>query len=186
MKKVYFFGAGFCAKKFARKVELSLKSLGDYQIIGFLDNDIKKIGTLFMGYEIFHMDILKKSPADLILLFLMDDDSYDVVFKQLSLIVLPEKIHEYYFPLKKLLERHYKDTGNMEIKNTIEYISNNKISVFNQFITEKYTYDEVKWDEKNDLPYVDFITVKGKKVPMYYPRNYKFIEKDGGGYILKI
>ena len=183
MKKVYFFGTGFCAKTFAKKVELSLKTLGNYQIIGFLDNDIRKTGTLFMGYEVFPIHILKDNPADLILLFLMDDDKYNAVFEQLSKIVLPEKIHEYYFPLKKLLQKRYKDSRDIEIKETLEYISNNKISVFNQFITEKYTYDEVKWDKKIDLPYVEFMTVIGKKVPMYYPRDYKFIEKEGSLYI---
>lgn len=36
MKKVYFFGAGYCAKTFSNKVKITLNVLGNFQIVGFL------------------------------------------------------------------------------------------------------------------------------------------------------
>ena len=40
MRKVYFFGTGNCAKMYADKTEIALKTLGNYEIMGFLDNDV--------------------------------------------------------------------------------------------------------------------------------------------------
>lgn len=69
------------------------------------------------------------------------------------------------------------DTANEEIQETLDYISAGKISIFNQFVNKRSTYDEVKWDTQVDLPYIDFKTIEGKKKPMYYPRNYKFFKR---------
>lgn len=179
MKTVYFFGTGYCAKKFANKVKLSLETLGDYRVLGFLDNDTKKIGTSFLGIPVYNPVILKDSPSDLVLLFLMEDDNYNEAFNQLSQMLPQEQIQRYYFPLRLLVEKRYRFSENVEIKETLNYILKNKLSVFNQYITEKSTYDEVKWDNKVDLPYVDFTTAEGRIVPMYYPRNYKFLNRKG-------
>lgn len=183
MKKVFFFGTGYCAKLFAGKVKIALEILGDFQILGFLDNDINKTGTIYEGYNVYNPYILKKSSCDLVLLFLIDDVSYEAVWKQLSGIISPELIQRYDFPLKILIQNRYKDFADVQIKETLEYISYNKLSVFNQFIKAEDTFDEVKWNRKIDLPYIDFTTIEGRKVPMYYPRNYKFVEKDGMRYV---
>lgn len=183
MKKVYFFGAGFCAEHFADKVMLALKKLGGYELIGFLDNNIDKTGTQFSGYPVYHPDILAKVPCDMILIFLMERTAYEAVFRQLSAFVPEKVIHEYYFPLEIMLQNNYKGSDDKEIKETLEYITCNGISVFNQFIHADYTYNEVKWDEQVNLPYIDFTTVEGSTVPMYYPRDYKFVSRDGGLYV---
>lgn len=183
MKKVYFFGTGYCARLFSSKVKIALGSLGDFQILGFLDNDKSKIGTVFEGYQVYHPDILKETSCDLVLLFLMEEGSCQAVFRQLAVYLRPEQIQEYTYPLKELLQKNYKDSKDAKIKETLEYISDRKISVFNQFITADYTYDEVKWDNGADLPYIDFRTAEGRKVPMYYPREYEFVKKDGGLYV---
>ena len=52
MKRVYFFGTGNCAEMYADKIEITLKSLGDYKIMGFLDNDVNKVGMFFGKYKI--------------------------------------------------------------------------------------------------------------------------------------
>ena len=71
MRKVYFFGTGNCAKMYADKSEIALKALGNYEIMGFLDNDVNKEGTQFGKYKVFKPDILKEHPCDLVLIFLM-------------------------------------------------------------------------------------------------------------------
>lgn len=184
MKKVYFFGTGLCAKKFAHRVESTLNKLGNFKVMGFLDNDVKKIGSLFRGYKVFNPNILKESPCDMILLFLMDDIQYEVVFHQLSAMISSKHIHPYYYPLRMLLEINYRNTDDIEIRNTLKYISSHKITVFNQFIDIDNTYDEVKWDYHADLPYIDFSTIDGKTVPMYFPPEYgKIVAKSGGYYV---
>ena len=44
-------------------------------------------------------------------------------------------------------------------------------------------YPHVKWDKRIDLPYIDFQTIEGKKVPMYYPKDFRFTEMNGGYYV---
>lgn len=186
MKKVFFFGTGYCAKLFANKVMIALRALGNFQIMGFLDNNVNKVGTQFEGYKVYHPDVLKNNPDSAILLFLLDNDNYITVFKQLQESVPAEQIHRYDFPLQLLLQRRYKDSADAEIRETLKYISNNKISVFNQFISQEDTYDEVKWDRDLDLPYIDFWTVEGRKLPLFYPRNYEFVKKDGISYVINL
>jgi hypothetical protein len=186
MKKVFFFGAGFCAEAFLDKVKIALESLGDYSILGFLDNDENKIGTLFEGYQVYSPDILSVVPCDLILFFLFQESRYKPVIQQLSQFRPIEQIQDYTFPLKLLLQKKYCDSKEGEIKETLNYVLNHPVSVFNQFITADDTYDEVKWDYKADLPYIEFKTIDDKKVPMYYPRNYEFVKKDGGLFVLNL
>ena len=186
MKKVFFFGAGFCAEAFLDKVKIALESLGDYSILGFLDNDENKIGTLFEGYQVYSPDILSVVPCDLILFFLFQESRYKPVIQQLSQFRPIEQIQDYTFPLKLLLQKKYCDSKEAEIKETLNYVLNHPVSVFNQFITAGDTYDEVKWDYKADLPYIEFKTIDDKKVPMYYPRNYEFVKKDGGLFVLNL
>lgn len=183
MNNVFFFGTGDCAKLYANKVNLALKSLGDFQLVGFLDNDTAKVGTVFEGYRVYNPGIIKKFSCDMVLLFLLDDTNYVRVIHQLSDMISIEKIHRYDFPLKVMVQKRYKDSTDREIKETLEYILNHQISVFNQFIHAESTYDEVKWDKQVSLPYIDFTTAEGRKVPMYYPENYRFTEKDGSFYI---
>lgn len=186
MRKVYFFGTGNCAKMYADKTEIALKTLGNYEIMGFLDNDVNKEGMQFGKYKVFKPDILREYPCDLVLVFLLNDDDFGNVYKQLLEYVPYDIIHECFFPLKLLLQNSYKDTADKEIQETLDYVSANKISVFNQFINKRYTYDEVKWDTQVDLPYIDFMTIEGKKKPMYYPRNYNFFKKNGIHYIYNL
>lgn len=183
MKRVYFFGTGHCAKFYLNKVESALRILGDFQIIGFLDNDSNKIGNMFGNYKIYSPDILKNSSCDLILLFLMNDVQYNAVYCQLSEFISTHLIQDYCYPLKQLLERNYKDSDDLEIKDTLKYISSNRISIYNQFISKNNVYDEVKWDKCIDLPYIDFQTIEGKKVPMYYPKDFRFTEINGSYYV---
>lgn len=183
MKKVYFFGTGWCAEFYSNKVKLAIEALGNFQIVGFLDNDISKIGTVFEGYQVYHPDILKEYPCDLILLFLVKKENYTTVLRQLSQIVSPQKIQNYDFPLKLLIQKRYENSDDTEIKEFLEYISDNSLTFFNQFIKADHTYDEVKWDSNFDLPYIDFTTVEDRKLPMYYPRDYQFLKKDKTFYI---
>lgn len=186
MKKVYFFGTGSCASDFAEKIKITLKSLGDYHVVGFLDNDKKKIGSTFLGEMVYHPEILRNHPCDLVLLFLKDNRNYEAVSRQLAELIPSERIHDYFDPLRELLWKNYKDAKDAEIRETLEYISNREITVFNQFIKDAPTLDEVKWDSKIDLPYIDFMTIDGKTVPMYYPRNYNFVEKDGSFFVVNL
>lgn len=184
MKKVYLFGTGYCAKIFASKVKTALTALGDFQILGFLDNDEKKEGTVFEGIRIYNPYILKQCTCDLVLVLLLDDNKYKSVAQQLSNYIPAEKIQDYLYPLKLLLQRRYENSDNEEIKETLRYISDNKITVFNQFIDSKNTYDEVKWDDTVSMPYIEFTTVDGSILPMYYPSSYnKFVRKNGAIYV---
>lgn len=101
----------------------------------------------------------------------------------MAAILPPGVIEPYYFPLKLLLQKRYENSTNTEIRETLNYISNHKMSVFNQFIQSPYTYDEVKWDSHINLPYIDFTTVDGKTVPMYYPPEYNFIKKENSIFV---
>jgi hypothetical protein len=186
MKKVYFFGTGYCAELYADKVELTLKTLGGFEVAGFLDNDLNKIGKTFGKYKIYSPEIIKSSSCDMVFIFLINDIHYNAVYKQLSALISPHLIYAYYYPLKLLLEKNYKNSDDLEILETLKYISKNKISVYNQFISENDVYDIVKWDRHIDLPYIDFLTMEGRRVPMYYPRDYKFTEREGNRYIAGI
>ena len=116
MKKVFFFGAGFCAEAFLDKVKIALESLGDYSILGFRDNDENKIGTLFEGYQVYSQ---YGRTCDLILFFLFQESRYKPVIQQLSQFRPIEQIQDYTFPLKLLLQKKYCDSKEGEIKETL-------------------------------------------------------------------
>lgn len=62
MEKVYIYGTGSKALQFLPV--LSLK----YQILGFLDSDIKRQGQFLLGIKIFHMSSLPETHYDHIII----------------------------------------------------------------------------------------------------------------------
>ena len=64
-------------------------------------------------------------------------------------------------------------SNNQELKDTIEYLRKNKLSVRNQYANKETVEYKVYIDQENQYPYVEYC---GRR--MYYPRDYVF-EKNG-------
>ena len=139
------------------------------EIIGYIDNNTSKQHSIYNGYEILSPQEAVRLDFDKILIM---STFFDEIEEQLvnELLVPRVKISDYrYFTKIRILNR-YKTSANPEIQKITNYISHNRLEVFNYDFVEKY-YDfnvEVLFDEKVEMFYV-----MHNNHPMYFSKAYK-------------
>ena len=165
MENILIFGTGGRAEKVLKTVD------EDSEIIGFIDNNEKKQGTLFHNKVVFSINEINNLTWDVIVICSV---AYKAIVKQLLEIgIASEKIKSWeYFHRKRFLKeyntQHY--CNNIEIQKVVDYVKLKGLSVFNYPFKEKYeeTCDiEVSYDRECDLYYVMYM---GKK--MYMKRSF--------------
>lgn len=93
-----------------------------------------------------------------------------------------EQFKNYLWLLRQCMIKKYEDFDDPAIQETLAYWKTHDISVFNQHITkEQCTFDKVFFDE--DLPYVYFKMDGGDYRKMYYPRDEKFVIRNGEQFV---
>lgn len=140
-----------------------------YEIMGFIDNNPQKEGTLFHGKRVYSSTILDKIVPDKIVIL---TDSYDEIRCQI-LELYPELdaiIENKNFFYKESLLRRYSDEKDKEIIKVLDFIKKNGLDIFNYDFKRKYENLDIKvyLDERCGLYYVMHYDK-----PLYFSRNYK-------------
>lgn len=177
MLKFLLFGTG----KVACHIMKGIGSLeGDLQILGFVDNDTHKHGTIFYDKNVFSPNQISNIQYDYICILL--EKGYIDVYNQLAYgyHIDKSKLVNKYFLLKHIMMEKYKNDSDPDIQDTISYWNTNDLTFFNQFQYQSAQYDEVFWDTENNMPYVLY-----KERKLYYPRTYRgFIVRSNSLYVI--
>lgn len=149
----------------------------EIEIVGVIDNDEKKQGTLFYGKTVSAPNSILYIQYDYICILL--ERGYEDVYRQLlyGYHIEKSRLSDKFFLLKQIMNYKYQDSSDEDIRKTISYWSKNKLSFFNQFEFAPALYEKIYWDMDNNMPYAFY----GDK-RLYYPRNYRFFERDDGIY----
>lgn len=165
MLSIFIWGTGNVAKMMLSQC----LNLDQYRIIGFIDNDYKKVGTTFNRYPVFAPSILLTEDFDKIIIM---SDFYLEIKEQIIGIneSLEKKIENKYFFIKQSLLKRYRTTDNKEIGHIVDWVEEHGLDVFNYDFVEKYSseYVDIGFDEEEKLFFVNHF---GKK--MYFPRKFE-------------
>lgn len=150
-----------------------------FHIIGFFDNFPQN--ERFFGYNIFNAELIQNIDFDKILICCNKKNTIEIRNQLLEQYNVPNnKIFSHADFLKNLLKKKYKNSTDKEVCSFVDYLNkDNEVSVFNNFITAKDSYDEVFWDKNIGLPYILFQNINNRKVKMYYPNEYDFTKHEG-------
>lgn len=148
------------------------------KIVAIVDNDAKKVGTLYEEYRIESPDIIAKMNYDRIVI--CTRLHFDEIVKQLTTQyhVAPHIISDYVYYSKVNLINYYKKNEhelNQDIIELLQYIKeHDELEVFNYSFTDKYKSVKIDsyFDEEKGLFYVDYY---GKR--MYLKRCYNTKDK---------
>lgn len=168
-EKIYIWGTGAVANQVLSQNDL----FEDFEILGFIDNNESRKGTCFVGRKVFGAEILNENNPDRIVIL---TDFYEEIVKQITeeLKICNIPIENKNFFYKHNLLKRYNDTTEPEIRETIDYIKENNLQVFNAPFVKRYADIpvEVEFDEDNGLFYLYH---QGKK--MYISRKYDTADK---------
>jgi hypothetical protein len=181
MIKIYIWGSGYIANEALTSMESVVGDIGNndiFHIKGIIDNNCTKWHTFFHGYEIVSPGEAVENGFDNIVI-LMEND-WDVgIQAKFGYRIPSEKVKNKDYFLKLILMLKYRDSNNAEIQQTLKYLENNDISMFNQYLKPAQMVHPVIWDKKINLPYIEFEDIVGKIHKMYFPRNHQFDIQDG-------
>lgn len=149
--KILLWGTG----EVATHVMNECATLGNYEILGFIDNNVNKIGSYFFGKEIYNPQVLKEKEVDKIVVL---SDAYEEIKEQI-VKCFPEysdSIENKNFFYRESLIQRYEGNKDPEIRDVLEYIKRNGLSVFNYKFASRYLDKEIQVfrDEDCGLYYV--------------------------------
>lgn len=169
MYRILIWGTG----KVSLKVLQLCQTLNEYDIIGFIDNNPDKKGTIFWGKEVYSIDILESIVPDKIVIL---TNAFDEIYKQIVALYpqYEQMIENKNFFYKESIFRRYQDSMNEEIIDILNFIKSNDLNIFNYDFTDRYKNMDVTicFDEENGLYYAIHF---GKK--MYFSKKYDTREK---------
>lgn len=181
IKRIYIWGSGYLANEALSGAEENLKNLYDndvFHIEGIIDNNKEKYHTYFHGIEVVSPGEAINKGFDYIIIIM--ENEWDVEIQAKFGYRIEEiKIKNKYFFLQLLLDLKYRNSIDEDIQSTLAFWKKNDISMFNNFLPKVEHKHQVIWDKKNNLPYIEFEDILGKKRNMYFPRNFCFEREDG-------
>lgn len=169
MSKIFLWGTGQVAETLWRNCQ----TLTQYELLGFIDNNPEKQGTLFMGLHIYPPTVLNDCRPDHIVIL---TDAYDEVYQQI-MDIHPEMkniIENKNFFYKESILKRYKGTTVPEEIEVLNYIKRNGLDIFNYEFSQKYKKidAEVYLDAANGMYYVMHF---GKR--LYFSRDFNCEKK---------
>lgn len=182
---IFIWGTGFHAGRINVEYENVLKR---ENIIGYIDNDLKKTGKLFCGKYVYAPDILKEyKDAAIFISIERKEEIYQQIYTDYPFYEGRILEPDYFFleveKLKltmKLIAR-YENCGDKEIEEVIEYLRNHSLDFFNYSFVEKYKTSEIFIGTEHGL----FFTIhKGKK--LFFSKEYDTEQKAREYYLLLI
>lgn len=181
MERVYLWGAGQLADDILSALDATMPEYRNnavFRIYGIIDNNKSRQRERFHGFEIVSPGMALECGFSNIII--LSDAEYLIREQAEAGYHIPgEEVQTRWYLLQLLLQLKYDGTQDGEILSVLEYWKENPISLFNNFIPPVSRYEEVIWDRKYNLPYIKFPTAEGKIKRMYYPRDYRFLIKDG-------
>lgn len=133
MEKIFIWGTGFISQQVVEQCDI----FNQYDVLGFIDNNLDKAGTFFYDKEIFLPCILLKNIPDKIVLL---TDYYSEIKNQIKR-ELPDMLNivenKYYFYKQSIIKR-YDTIHDMEIEHVVNYLKSNDLQVFNYEFVRKY------------------------------------------------
>ncbi len=164
MQKLLLWGTG----KIADEVLTQCRTLDLYEIMGIIDNNPDKSGTMFHNYYVFSPNEISKINPDRIIVL---TDAYDAIKLQIQKFFpqFIDRIENKNFFYKESILKKYHNTKDPEIKLVIENIQKYGLEIFNYpFISE---YKNISFDifyDKNAGMY--YVFHYGKK--LYFSKEY--------------
>lgn len=165
MKHIYIWGTG----KIAKEVMEECSTLNLYQIVGAIDNNKELAGETFYGIPVCTPEILLSGQADTVVVL---TDALEAIEQQIrhnySHLNLTIENKNYFY--KEAMLKRYDESQDPEIQETIAYIKQNGLDVFNHSFTKGYKElkHDIAFDSKLNLYVVNH---NGKK--LYFPNIFK-------------
>lgn len=131
--KVFLWGTGFIADQVMQRCN----TLSNYELLGFIDNDLEKYGDLFWGKKVFSPSILNIVETDKIIILA---NSYEEISRQIvdEYPQYANCIENKNFFYKESILNRYKNCQNPEVIEVINYIKEHGLSVFNYDFANNY------------------------------------------------
>ena len=167
MERIILWGTG----KIANEILSECLTLSEYEILGIIDNDTCKQGTLFYGIRVYAPDILLEyeKVIDRIVILTKYYKEIQEQISKLNESLLEKMENECYFYKQSLIKR-YKNSKDEQIQDIIDYLNNNDLDVFNYEWAKKYNHinKKVYRHEESGLYFV-----KHNGIDMFFSRKYK-------------
>ncbi len=146
---IYIWGTGANAKKIN---DLYPDEIKKDNIIGYIDNDKSKTGTVFFGKTVFSPEILniEKNVAIYISVY-EDKDIKEQLYRDYPNDI--KLLDKDYFFKKKMMTR-YEASEDVEIQEIMRYLENNTLKMFNYFWADKYENSYFEFGRQDGLIYV--------------------------------
>lgn len=165
----FIWGTGNLAEKVIHECSI----LEQYKIIGFIDNDVCKVGKSFKNYQVYSPDILCRRIPDKIIIL---SNFYKDIKRQIKEKYphVEDLVEDQNYFYKEMIIKRYKNSDDKEIKEIIQYLKVNNLDVFNYKFRNKYKELEVNvlFDDICQMFYVYHC---GKR--MYFAKRYNTREK---------
>lgn len=183
-KRVLIWGTGNIGKFAAGVLRKYPPDL--YQIVGYTDS-YQEFEAGFEGFPFWKPDQLWEIAFDVVVIAC----NIQAVFHEIK-----NRIEcEYHFPQeqiirwdtmlnvirKRRIQEKYRDTDNLELRNTLKWLETHELSFQNQYENSRQTYYEVFQDP--DCAYC-YVIVDGKR--MYLPADCWFTEREGKKYLVNV
>lgn len=166
----FIWGTGKVAQQIAKEYEEQLEGLN---ILGYIDNDMDRQGTIFEGKRVFAPNVLLENR----MCFIIIASSYRKEIQSQIEKKYPwmkNKIMERQFFRRLKLISRYQGCEEQEILEIVDYLKNNPLQIFNYSFTEKYENMcfDIKYDVEKGLYYIYHDRKK-----MFFSRNLESKEK---------
>lgn len=163
MEKIFIWGTGKIANRIVNHFDLSR-----FDILGFIDNEEEKQGTLFKEYSVFPPAVLKNKDFDKVLILC---NAFQEISNQITkeYHIHEEKIKDALYLIRESVVDRYQGSEDSEIQEIMEYLKDHKLQVFNYGFADDYNNMQVEiyYDNENTMFYVIH---QGKK--MYFSRKF--------------
>lgn len=139
MSKILLWGTGQVAENLWKQCH----TLGQYDLLGVIDNDPEKQGGIFKGLPIYPPGILTQYKVDYIVIL---SDAYEEIYMQIATNYpeLKGLIQNKNFFYKESLLKRYKYTTNPEKIQVLKYIEKYGLDIFNYEFTKRYKDMEIE------------------------------------------
>ncbi len=163
--RVYLWGTGNIAEHISTKYEKEMKLLN---IVGYIDNNMQKVGMTYKEKEVYSPSILEKEKDCYVVILI---NNYEEVKEQIHRDYpwLAEKVESISFFEKVRLLTRYEKTNDCEIQEIVEYLHKAPLQVFNYSFAENYSESEIEVFFDSD---VSLYYVFHEKKKMYFSRQF--------------
>ena len=134
MLKIFIWGTGWRAQQVLTQYNLS----GQYDIIGFVDNNRNKWGMDFLGKKIHEPAVLQKIQFDKVFILV---DKYEGIACQIREMLgeeLTDRIENYKYFYKQQLIARYEESDDPEIQEVLRYVREKDLQIFNYDFADTY------------------------------------------------